>query len=96
MLDEIPDLKSLNLVLNLNNECMQTSNTIRVIFSFAEIIEHLLSFMTLHPGNIRSPRTPAGVVSSKQPAPLYLREGDVIELRIDGLRMQKQYMDPEL
>jgi 2-keto-4-pentenoate hydratase/2-oxohepta-3-ene-1,7-dioic acid hydratase in catechol pathway len=45
--------------------------------------------MTLLPGDVISTGTPAGVGLGFDP-PMYLKEGDVVELGIDGLGMQKQ------
>jgi 2-keto-4-pentenoate hydratase/2-oxohepta-3-ene-1,7-dioic acid hydratase in catechol pathway len=45
--------------------------------------------MTLLPGDVISTGTPAGVGLGFTP-PQYLRAGDVIELGIDGLGIQKQ------
>jgi 2-keto-4-pentenoate hydratase/2-oxohepta-3-ene-1,7-dioic acid hydratase in catechol pathway len=45
--------------------------------------------MTLLPGDVISTGTPAGVGLGFDP-PKYLKEGDVVELGIDGLGMQKQ------
>jgi 2-keto-4-pentenoate hydratase/2-oxohepta-3-ene-1,7-dioic acid hydratase in catechol pathway len=45
--------------------------------------------MTLLPGDIISTGTPSGVGLGMNP-PVYLKEGDVIELGIDGLGTQKQ------
>ena len=88
--DEIKDPQNLPMTLDLNGERMQTGNTSTMIFSVAEIIEHLSSLMTLHPGDVISTGTPPGVGSAKQPVPRYLQEGDVMELWIEGLGQQKQ------
>ena len=45
--------------------------------------------MTLLPGDVISTGTPAGVGLGFDP-PVYLKDGDVVELGIDGLGMQKQ------
>ena len=45
--------------------------------------------MTLFPGDVISTGTPAGVGLGFDP-PIYLKEGDVVELGIDGLGTQKQ------
>jgi 2-keto-4-pentenoate hydratase/2-oxohepta-3-ene-1,7-dioic acid hydratase in catechol pathway len=45
--------------------------------------------MTLLPGDVISTGTPAGVGLGFDP-PVYLKEGDVVELGIDGLGVQKQ------
>lgn len=88
--DEIKDPQNLPMTLDLNGERMQTGNTSTMIFSVAEIIEHLSSLMTLHPGDVISTGTPPGVGSAKKPVPRYLQEGDVMELWIEGLGQQKQ------
>ena len=46
--------------------------------------------MTLHPGDIIAPGTPAGVGMGQKPDPVYLQDGDVMTLEIDGLGRQKQ------
>jgi 2-keto-4-pentenoate hydratase/2-oxohepta-3-ene-1,7-dioic acid hydratase in catechol pathway len=56
----------------------------------AEIIEHLSSLMTLHPGDVISTGTPPGVGMGMKPTPVYLRKGDRIELSIQGLGTQRQ------
>jgi 2-keto-4-pentenoate hydratase/2-oxohepta-3-ene-1,7-dioic acid hydratase in catechol pathway len=45
--------------------------------------------MTLLPGDIISTGTPPGVGLGMKP-PVYLKEGDVMELGIDGLGTSKQ------
>jgi len=45
--------------------------------------------MTLLPGDVISTGTPAGVGLGFKP-PQYLKDGDVVELGIDGLGTQKQ------
>ena len=47
------------------------------------------SVYPLHPGDIISTGTPAGVGLGMNP-PRYLSAGDVVELGIDGLGTQKQ------
>lgn len=88
--DEIKDPQSLNMVLDVNGKRMQTGNTSKMIFSVAELIEHLSHLFTLHPGDLISTGTPPGVGMGKKPKPMFLRAGDVMELSIDGLGRQKQ------
>ena len=45
--------------------------------------------MSLHPGDIISTGTPPGVGMGQKPA-VYLKAGDVIELGIEGLGVQRQ------
>ena len=88
--DEIPDPQALDMTLDVNGERMQTGNTGTMIFTVAEIVAHLSELMTLHPGDVISTGTPPGVGMGKKPDPVYLKEGDVMELWIHGLGQQRQ------
>ena len=87
--DEIKDEGNLRLWLNVNGKKMQDSNTDDLIFKVPFLISYISQFMTLLPGDIISTGTPAGVGLGFNP-PIYLKEGDVVELGIDGLGTQKQ------
>lgn len=88
--DEVEDPQALAMQLDVNGKRMQTGNTSTMIFTVAQIIEHLSSLFTLHPGDVISTGTPPGVGMGIKPDPVYLRAGDVMELSIDGLGSQKQ------
>ncbi|MCO4842762.1 MAG: fumarylacetoacetate hydrolase family protein [Yoonia sp.] len=88
--DEVPDPQNLAMSLDVNGKRMQTGNTGTMIFSVAQIIEHLSSLMTLHPGDVITTGTPPGVGMGMKPAPVYLKIGDVMELSIEGLGQQRQ------
>ena len=88
--DEVPDPQALDMSLKLNGKQMQTGNTSTMIFSVAEIIEHLSQLFTLHPGDVISTGTPPGVGDGIKPEPVYLKAGDVMELEIEGLGRQRQ------
>ncbi|MEO9572802.1 MAG: fumarylacetoacetate hydrolase family protein [Tateyamaria sp.] len=87
--DEVADPQNLAMSLHLNGKQMQTGNTSTMIFSVAEIIEHLSGLMTLHPGDIITTGTPPGVGDGMRPQ-VYLKVGDVMELEIEGLGRQRQ------
>ncbi len=86
--DEVPDPQSLRLWLSLNGEMMQDSNTADMIFSVAEIISDMSKYMRLRAGDLISTGTPSGVGMGQKPQ-RWLRDGDVLELGIDGLGTQK-------
>jgi len=88
--DEIADPQDLDMALDVNGKRMQTGNTSTMIFSVAECISHLSELMTLHPGDVISTGTPPGVGMGIKPEPVYLKEGDVMELTIAGLGHQRQ------
>lgn len=87
--DEIKEVDNLRLWLTVNGKKMQDGNTDDLIFKIPFLISYISRFMTLLPGDIISTGTPAGVGLGFNP-PVYLSEGDVIELGIDGLGTQKQ------
>ena len=87
--DEIKDPNNLDLWLKLNGEVMQKSNTSDFIFNIQYVVSYISQFMTLLPGDIISTGTPFGVGMGLTP-PRYLKEGDVVELGIEGLGASKQ------
>ena len=87
--DEIPDPQNLSMSCDVNGKRMQTGKTSTMIFTVAEIIEHLSHLFTLHPGDVISTGTPPGVGMGMKP-PTYLKVGDVMELDIEGLGHQRQ------
>ena len=87
--DDVADPQNLDMYLELNGVRMQTGNTATMIFTVAQIIEHLSQMMTLQPGDVISTGTPPGVGMGMKPA-RYLKEGDVMELGIEGLGHQRQ------
>ncbi len=87
--DEIPDPHNLRLWLKVNDKMMQDSNTDDLVFNIPFLVSYISQFMTLLPGDIISTGTPAGVGLGFNP-PVYLKDGDVIELGIDGLGTSKQ------
>ena len=87
--DDVADPQNLDMYLELNGVRMQTGNTATMIFTVAQIIEHLSHMMTLQPGDVISTGTPPGVGMGMKPA-RYLKEGDVMELGIEGLGHQRQ------
>lgn len=88
--DEVADPQDLKLGLNVNGQVMQDGHTSKMIFTVAEIISHLSQLMTLHPGDVISTGTPPGVGMGIKPDPIYLKDGDEMEVWIEGLGRQKQ------
>lgn len=87
--DEIKDPHNLNLWLKLNGEMMQDSNTSDLIFGIPKLISYISEFMTLLPGDVISTGTPFGVGLGLDPQK-YLKEGDEMELGIEGLGVSRQ------
>jgi 2,4-diketo-3-deoxy-L-fuconate hydrolase len=87
--DEAGDFNNLKMWLKVNNRMMQNENTSDMIFKVPFLISYVSQFMTLLPGDVISTGTPAGVGLGLKP-PVYLKEGDIVELGIDGLGEQRQ------
>ncbi len=87
--EEITDVHNLRLWLSVNGKMMQDGNTDDLIFNVPYLVSYISQFMTLLPGDIISTGTPHGVGLGFNPA-IYLKEGDVVELGIDGLGTSKQ------
>ena len=85
--DEIEDVNNLNLTLDVNGNRHQTGNTKQMIFNFSFLVAHITSFITLMPGDIVTTGTPPGVGLGMNP-PVFLKDGDKMDLAIDNLGSQ--------
>jgi len=81
-LDEIDDLGALGLRTRVNGEILQEGTTANLIFGPAEVVAWLSRTMTLLPGDIIATGTPAGVGAAQG---RFLRDGDLVEVEVDGL-----------
>jgi 2,4-didehydro-3-deoxy-L-rhamnonate hydrolase len=88
--DEVGDVQSLGMSLDVNGKRMQNGNTRTMIFSVAALVSYVSCLMTLEPGDIMATGTPPGVGLGQKPVPIYLRPGDSIRLSIDKLGEQRQ------
>jgi 2-keto-4-pentenoate hydratase/2-oxohepta-3-ene-1,7-dioic acid hydratase in catechol pathway len=90
--DEIDNPQSLAMRTRVNGEIRQDSSTKDMIFGVLELVRHLSQYCVLEPGDLINTGTPEGVaVSGRFP---YLRPGDLVELEIDGLGIQRQRVAP--
>jgi 2,4-diketo-3-deoxy-L-fuconate hydrolase len=87
--DEIPDVRDLDMWLDVNGVRRQTGNTKTMIFDPYFIVHHLSQFMVLEPGDLINTGTPPGVGMGMKP-PVWLRPGDVMELGINHLGTARQ------
>jgi 2-keto-4-pentenoate hydratase/2-oxohepta-3-ene-1,7-dioic acid hydratase in catechol pathway len=93
--DEVPDPNNLPIRLRLNGQVMQNSNTKEFIFPVHVLIAHLSKIMTLEPGDLIFTGTPPGVGSARKP-PVWLKNGDVVEVEIEGLGTLRNPIQAEL
>jgi 2,4-diketo-3-deoxy-L-fuconate hydrolase len=87
--DEIDDVLSLGMWLDVNGIRRQTGSTATMIFDPHFIVHYLSQFMVLEPGDLINTGTPPGVGLGFKP-PIWLQPGDVMTLGIDKLGSQTQ------
>ena len=67
----------------VNGVKKQEGNTDEMIFSIADIIEYTARYMPLDPGDLIYTGTPSGVAYEFESG--YLKDGDVIDIEIEGI-----------
>jgi 2-keto-4-pentenoate hydratase/2-oxohepta-3-ene-1,7-dioic acid hydratase in catechol pathway len=77
--DEIDHGKPMHITARVNGEVTQDDNTSSMIFSFADLIAYVTTFMTLRPADVISTGTPVKLKSGAA-APRWLKPGDVVEI----------------
>ncbi len=87
--DEIGDVNSLGMWLDVNGTRMQTGNTGTMIFDVETIVSYMSEFTRLEPGDLICTGTPPGVGAGMDPQ-VWLKPGDSVRLGIDGLGEQVQ------
>ena len=80
--DEIPDPHQLAIRTWLNGRMVQEDNTSSMIHKVAELIEYISTFTRLSPGDVIITGSPGGVGKKRNP-PLFMKEGDRIEVEIE-------------
>lgn len=82
--DEVGDPQTLALSTSVNGEIRQGGTTADMIFTCAQMIEHLSAAFTLEVGMLITTGTPAGVAAGEDP-PRWLSAGDSVTVRIEGV-----------
>jgi acylpyruvate hydrolase len=82
--DELNDPSGLEVILTVNGEERQHSNTANLVFSVTYLVEFLSDLMTLEPGDVVLTGTPGGVGAAQEPQ-VFLRDGDIVRIEIDRI-----------
>ncbi|NLS06294.1 fumarylacetoacetate hydrolase family protein [Rhizobium sp. P32RR-XVIII] len=82
--DELPNPENGHLRTVLNGQEVQTTPIADLAFSIGEIIEYVSTVTRLLPGDVIATGTPGGVGRFRTP-PLYMFEGDRIDVEITGI-----------
>jgi 2-keto-4-pentenoate hydratase/2-oxohepta-3-ene-1,7-dioic acid hydratase in catechol pathway len=78
------DLEAIGIRTVVSGETMQDSTTANLIFSIVDLVVYCSGGVTLEAGTVIATGTPGGVGDSRVP-PRYLREGDVVEITVEGV-----------
>jgi 2,4-diketo-3-deoxy-L-fuconate hydrolase len=89
----VPDPQDLPIWLKVNGELRQNGTTADMLFALPKLISYVSEFMTLLPGDIITTGSPAGSGVGLHP-PQFLQAGDVVELSIGELGVQRQRIVP--
>ncbi len=82
--DELPDASNLEVVLTVNGEERQRSNTKNLVFTVQKMVAFLSELMTLEPGDVVLTGTPGGVGVARDPQ-VFLKEDDVVRVEIEKI-----------
>jgi 2-keto-4-pentenoate hydratase/2-oxohepta-3-ene-1,7-dioic acid hydratase in catechol pathway len=78
------DLTAIRVRTTVSGEVMQDASTSDLIFPIEDLVVYLSAGTTLEPGDVIATGTPGGVGDSRTP-PRYLREGDTVDVFVDGV-----------
>jgi 2-keto-4-pentenoate hydratase/2-oxohepta-3-ene-1,7-dioic acid hydratase in catechol pathway len=94
--DELPDAgKGLKIQSRLNGTVMQSDNTDNMMFPVADMLIYVTQGMTLEPGDIIFTGTPSGVGHARKPNPIWMKQGDVCEIEIEGIGILRNPIQDE-
>ena len=82
--DEIPDPAALRVRCQVNGEVRQDASTRDLVHGVAELIAYCSRSFTLDPGDVIATGTPGGVGAFRDP-PVFLADGDLVEVQIDAI-----------
>jgi 2-keto-4-pentenoate hydratase/2-oxohepta-3-ene-1,7-dioic acid hydratase in catechol pathway len=85
--DEIPNPNNLKIITKVNGKIRQNSNTKNLVLNIQKLISQISKTMTLEPCDVISTGTPSGTALSlcDKGTDVFLKDGDVVEVRIEKL-----------
>jgi 2-keto-4-pentenoate hydratase/2-oxohepta-3-ene-1,7-dioic acid hydratase in catechol pathway len=92
--DEIPDPTQLQLTTRLNDMTVQDASVEQMITPIPELIAYISTVMPLNIGDVIVTGTPGGVGSRRTP-PLYMKEGDTVEVEISQIGILRNTIENE-
>lgn len=93
--DELPaGAKGLKIECRLNGETVQSSNTDMMMFPVVETLVYITQGLTLEAGDVILMGTPSGVGHARKP-PLWMKDGDVVEVEIENVGLLRNPIKDE-
>ncbi len=80
----IEDPETLHLTTRVNGKVMQEGRIADLVFDIPTLVAYCSTFTELQPGDIIATGTPGGVGAARKP-PVWLRDGDLVEVEISCL-----------
>ena len=81
---DVPDPAALELTTRVNGKVMQQGRVADLVFDIPYLVEYCSTFVELQPGDVIATGTPGGVGAARKP-PVWLRDGDLVEVDIPGI-----------
>lgn len=82
--DEVGPLGAQRVCTRLNGQVVQDQPVSDMLFDVPAIIAYLSTFTELRPGDVIATGTPSGVGAGREP-PLFMKDGDLLEVSINGI-----------
>jgi 2-keto-4-pentenoate hydratase/2-oxohepta-3-ene-1,7-dioic acid hydratase in catechol pathway len=82
--EDVGDPTALELTTRVNGEVMQEGRVSDLVFDIPALVEYCSTFTELQPGDVIATGTPGGVGAARRP-PVWLKDGDLVEVAISGL-----------
>ena len=92
--DEIAPKQTLTLITRLNGQEMQRATTDMLIHSIPRQSAYISSFLPLNPGDVIVTGTPGGVGAKRNP-PVFMKEGDIVEIEVDAVGVLRNSIKKE-
>jgi 2-keto-4-pentenoate hydratase/2-oxohepta-3-ene-1,7-dioic acid hydratase in catechol pathway len=73
---------------------MQQAPIADLIFTIPVIVSYVSKFTPLNPGDVIATGTPGGVGDRREP-PVYMKEGDVVEVEIDRVGLLRNIVQAD-
>lgn len=82
--DEVPDYRKLQIRTLVNGQELQNDTPAKLAFDVPHLISYISHALDWRPGDVLATGTPSGIGFKRNP-PILLKDGDTVDIVIDGL-----------